>query len=144
MDVYFLKTELWMSRLGYMEKIKTKPWDYEKLDAVLCSLKNNKSMDPNGMVNEVFKAGCIGTDLKEALLCLMNGIKEEQFLPIYMNLANITSIYKSKGSRFDLANDRGIFILTVLKKIMDKLRNMDNYKDLDRNMSDSNVGQEGR
>ena len=140
MDVYFLKTELWMSRLNNMEQIKTRKWNHEKLDAVLCSLRNNKCMDPNGMINEIFKAGCIGTDLKEALLCLFNGIKEAQFLPMFMTLGNITSIYKSKGSRSDLANDRGIFILTVLKKILDKLIYEDNYKELDENMTDSNVG----
>ena len=38
MDVYFLKTELWMSRLDNMRKIKTPPWDHEKLDIVLGSL----------------------------------------------------------------------------------------------------------
>ena len=140
MDVYFLKTELWMSRLDNMRKIKTPLWDHEKLDVVLGSLKNNKSMDPNGMINELFKVGCIGSDLKDALICLFNGIKRDQFFPIFMALANITSIWKSKGSRFSLENDRGIFILTVLKKILDKLIYLDNYKDLDQNMSDSNIG----
>ena len=77
----------------------------------------------------IFKAGCIGSDLKES----------EQFLPIFMSLSNITTIFK-KGSRFNLNNDRGIFILTVLKKILDKLIYGDNYKDLDANMSDSNIG----
>ena len=64
MDVYFLKKELWMSRLNNIQMIKTPPWNHDKLDAVLGSLKNNKTMDPNGMVNEVFKAGCIGSDLR--------------------------------------------------------------------------------
>ena len=51
MDVYFLKMELWMSRLNNIRKIKTAPWDNDKLDAVLGGLQNNKSMDHNGMVN---------------------------------------------------------------------------------------------
>ena len=37
-------------------------------------------------------------------------------------------------------SDRGIFILTVLKKIMEKLIYNDNYKNIDQNMSDSNIG----
>ena len=126
MDVYFLKMELWMSRLSNIKKIKTLPWDYEKLDTVLKGLKNNKSMDPNGMVNEVFKSGCIGSDMRKALSQLLNGTKKEQWIPIFMALSNITTIYKSKGSRFDLNNDRGIFILTVLKKILYKLIYLDN------------------
>ena len=97
-------------------------------------------MDPNGMVNELFKEGCIGRDLKEALTRLLNGVKTNQLIPMFMNLSNITTIYKNKGSRFELNNDRGIFILTVLKKILDNLTYDDNYSEVDENMSDCNVG----
>ena len=140
MDIYFLKTKLWMSRLSNLKEKKTPPWNEDKLDTILKSMKNNKTMDPNGMVNEVFKAGVIEADLKKALLYLLNGIKSNQIIPFFMTLSNITSLYKNKGSRFDLNNDRGIFILTVLKKILDKMIYSDNIKDLDLNMSDSNVG----
>ena len=59
-----------------------------------------------------------------------------------MTLSNITSLYKNKGSRFDLNNDRGIFILAVLKKILDKMIYSDNIKDLDLNMSDMSAPEE--
>ena len=62
------------------------------------------------------------------------------FFPKYMLLEDITTIYKNKGSRFDMDNDRGIFILTVLKKVLDKLVYIDNFKDIDMRMSDSNIG----
>ena len=52
----------------------------------------------------------------------------------------LVSIYKNKGSRFDMNNDRGIFILTVFKKILDKLLYFDLYDDIDANMSASNIG----
>ena len=97
-------------------------------------------MDPNGMVNETFKNGYIGTDLKEALLIFLNEVKRKQFIPHSMTLGNITTIYKSKGSRLDMNSDRGIFILTILKKITDKLIYNDKYANLDQNMSDSNIG----
>ena len=139
LDVYCLKTELWMSRLEKMKKIRSSPWNQDNLDHVLKSLKNNKTRDPNGMIHEIFKAGCIGSDLKEALLNLFNGVKANQFQPMFMTLCNITTIFK-KGSRFDLNNDRGIFILTVFQKILDKLLYYDNYEDLNDNMSDSNIG----
>ena len=42
----------------------------------------------------------------------INGIKANQYVPEFMNLADISSIFKNKGSRMDLKNDRGIFILT--------------------------------
>ena len=140
MDIFFLKTELWESRNEYLKKEKSKPWSAENLDAVLKNLKNNKSMDPNGMINEVFKEGYIGSDLKEALLKLFNGIKTNMFIPMFMALSNITTIFKNKGSRMDLNNDRGIFIQTVLKKILDKLIYADNYQEVDERMSDCNIG----
>ena len=37
-------------------------------------------------------------------------------------------------------NDRGIFILTVMKKIVDKLVYNDNYEEIDNQMTDCNVG----
>ena len=92
------------------------------------------------MINELFKEGCAGSDLQETLLPLFNGIKDNFLLPRYMLLENITTIYKNKGSRFDMNNDRGIFILTVLKKVLDKLIYFDKVKDIDNKMSDSNVG----
>ena len=57
-----------------------------------------------------------------------------------MTLANISILYKNRGSKFDMENQRGIFILTVLKKISDKLMFFDNIDDIDANMSDSNIG----
>ena len=70
----------------------------------------------------------------------MNGIKQTFYFPEYVELANISSIFKLKGSRFDIESDRGIFILPVLKKILDKLIYEDKYSFIDNNMSDSNIG----
>ena len=53
---------------------------------------------------------------------------------------NITTIFKNKGSRQDMENDRGIFILSALKKILDKLIYIDKFENIDKNMSCSNVG----
>ena len=97
-------------------------------------------MDPHGMINQIFKPGIIGYDLKLGLLNLFNKIKDNQYVPEFMNLQNITSIYKSKGSRLDMNNERGIFILTTMKKILDKLIYFDIFEDVDNNMSDSNIG----
>ena len=58
-------------------------------------------------------------------------------VPKNIQLANITSIYKNKGSRQELKNDRGIFILSVIRKILDKMIYRD---DIDQHMSDSNIG----
>ena len=57
-----------------------------------------------------------------------------------MTYSNITSIYKNKGSRLSLENDRGIFIQTTLKKILDQTIYSEVYEDIDKSMSDSNIG----
>ena len=57
-----------------------------------------------------------------------------------MEFAGITSIYKGKGEKIDIENDRGIFIVTILRSIFMKLLYNDNYDIIDINMSDSNIG----
>ena len=51
-----------------------------------------------------------------------------------------TTIYKGKGDKFDLVNERGIFLVTVLRSSLMKLIYIDNYQIIDKNMSDSQVG----
>ena len=84
--------------------------------------------------------GVIGTDLKFAMLDLFNGVKSEFCLPKFLQFANITTIYKKKGSRQDLNNDRGIFVVSVMRMILDGLIYEEKYPDVDKNMSDSNIG----
>ena len=55
-------------------------------------------------------------------------------------MSNITTIYKPKGSRRDLESDRGIFGLSVFKKIIDSLIYKEKYPLIDARMSDSNIG----
>ena len=71
---------------------------------------------------------------------MFNGCKTHQKIPEIMSWSNITSIYKKKGSRLSIENDRGIFIQTTLKKILYKLIYVDCYGYIDKNMSDSNIG----
>ena len=57
-----------------------------------------------------------------------------------MKLANITSIYKLKGPKKSLESDRGIFVLTVIRGILDRLLYNDLYPEVEFNMSNSNIG----
>ena len=82
----------------------------------------------------------MGEDLAHGLIKLFNGIKSELFIPQDLQMANITSIFKNKGSRLDLKNDRGIFILSIFRKIIDKMVYEDKVDDIDSYMSDSNIG----
>ena len=140
MDIFFMKEELWSSRLVELMDRRTNDWSMIELEKVLKSLKSNKATDPILMINELFKEGYIGQDLQYALLLLCNGMKTNLYVPDFMMKQNISTIFKNKGSRLDLKNDRGIFILTSLRRILDNLIYQDKYGDIDANMSDSNVG----
>ena len=78
--------------------------------------------------------------MKEAVLNLLNQSKSSHELSEVMQLANITSLWKKKGSRTDLSNDRGIFVLTVLRMIMDRTLYNEYYPSLVESMSPSNIG----
>ena len=102
MDIFFLKEELWAWRLEELKKKKTDSWNEDDMKEALKSLKNNKTADPNGMVNELVKPNCAGSNLLESLILLYNGIKMSFHIPRFMILQNITSIFKNKGSRYEL------------------------------------------
>ena len=131
MDLYFLKSELWDLKLEEMVATKTGLWTIEDLDRVLMALKANKTRDPHGVINELFKPGVLGEDLKLAMLQLLNCIKQEQKLPKFMQFANITTIYKRKGSRQEMDNDRGIFVVSVMRMILDSIIYQEKYPLID-------------
>ena len=135
-----LKEELWKRRLSIISQIKTPDWTTENLDKVLKSLKKNKSRDEKGWINEIFRPEIIGSDLKQSILRLVNGIKAEMQVPEFLRSALITTIYKNKGERSDLINDRGVFRLNCIRTVLDKLIYCDKYDEIDRNMSESNIG----
>ena len=139
-EIEYLKNTLWKMRFQNLRLKISEPWSVDDLKKVTKSLKNNQSRDPNGMLNELFKQGVAGNDVNQGVTQLMNKIKSSFFIPEYMQKADITTIFKNKGSRQCLENDRGIFVLAVLRKILDKLIYTDKYPDLEFSMSDSNIG----
>ena len=103
-------------------------------------LKKDKSRDPHGYCNELFKEDVAGDDLKLAVLKLMNRIKKDQIFPKCMELCNISSIWKGKSPRNDFDSYRGIFRVTIFRSILDRLIYNDEYETLDTNLTDCNVG----
>ena len=122
-----------------MEK-KSEPWTLGELEAALKTLKKDKARDPNGWVNKLFKEGIAGENLKLSLLQLLNKMKAKNEITDFVRLADVTTIYKGKGSKSDLLNDRGIFIVTFFRSILMRLIYQDYYSTIDESMSDSQVG----
>ena len=137
-DIQESRESLCKLRLKQCAEIKTSPWTLIDLEIVLKHLKNGTSRDPYGYNNELFKNA--GKDLKLAVLNLMNKVKTQQKVPKCMQLCNISSIYKHKGPRRKYSSYRGIFRITVLRSILDRLIYNDMYETMDSNLTDCNVG----
>ena len=89
---------------------------------------------------ELFKPGVCGEDLENSLLLMFKKIKDEISFPEFMDFVNIVGVYKGKGEKMDLNNERGIFIVNTLKSIFMKVVWSDVYEILFKNMSFSNIG----
>ena len=135
-----LKNGLFEIRNKLSKIRKTESWSQNELSKVLEQLKTNKAADPKGLISEIFKPGVAGADLTQSLLILCNKVKEECQLPAFLEWTNISSIYKNKGVKTDLNNDRGVFNVMTVRSIIDNLMYNDFYDIIDQNMSDSNVG----
>ena len=71
---------------------------------------------------------------------MLNLIKKEQELPPLLRSPCIVSIYKNKGAKDNLDNERGLFLLSIVRSIHDKMIYKDKYQEWDSNISDSQVG----
>ena len=103
------------------------------------SLKKNKARDPNGWINDLFKEGVAGTNLKLSMLKLFNKIKIENYIPDFMRKADIATLYKGKGDKSNLENERGIFIVSIFRSLIMRMIYQDIYSILDESMSDSQL-----
>ena len=133
------KNRIFELKLKLASQNKSKSWTIHDLEKALRCMKINRSRDPEGLLNEIFKKNSIGDDLKNSLLLMFNKIKEQQKIPMFMKNANITTVPK-RGSRLLLDNERGIFRVPVLRGILMRLIYNENYEKIDRNMSDFQMG----
>ena len=136
----YLKDELCHVRLQYIESLPFEPWKMDQLEKVLKSLKKGKSKDPYGLIGEFFRIENIGEDLKISLLKLFNNIKENISISRLLTQVDIIPIWKGRGDRRSLENQRGIAIVNKFKDILMKIIYLEEYENIDENMSDSNIG----
>ena len=139
-EAEILTNELCEARLEETKKNKTQPWTIDDLKNALKDLGNNKSRDALDHANELFKEEVAGDDMMLAVLKLMNMIKQRLQYPELLEKCNITSLYKQKGSHKDFDNYRGVFRVTCLRNILDRLTYNDAYSTIDENLTDGNVG----
>jgi hypothetical protein len=139
-EIKSLKDGLFELRLKLASKNKSLPSTMDDLEVVLKRLKLGKARDPNGWVNDLFRNDVAGKNLEISILKLFNKMKTENYIPDFVRNAHVVTIYKGKGEKCDLENDRGIFLITTFRSILMLMMYMDTNKDEDSNMSDSQVG----
>ena len=110
------------------------------MEKVCKSLKNSKARDECGLVYELFKPPYAGPDIAQSLTKLFNLIKEELIIPEFFQVMSITSLYKNRGLKSDISNERGIFSIAKVRSIFEKIIYSEIYEIADGNMSFSNVG----
>ena len=71
-DLKILKEDLCKMRLELTKNSDFEEWSFEQLQRSLDKLQNNKSKDPHGHINELYKN--IGRDGKLSLLMMLNQI----------------------------------------------------------------------
>ena len=133
------KDSIFTMKMKLAEAKPSPEWTIEDLEKALSNLKNNKSRDFEGLINEIFKTNVIGSDLKYSLLKMFNGLRINNLIPEFMNWPNITTVPK-KGSRIEPKNERGIFRVSVLRYILMRLIYNMKYPVIDQNMSDCQMG----
>ena len=118
---------------------KIKQISIHDLEKALSDLKINKSRDPDGYINELFKNNIIGQNLKLSVVMLFNCLIKEGKFNSFMRRSNITTIHK-KGSMLELRNSRGVSRVSVVRSIFMRILYNLKYDNIDRNMSDGQMG----
>ena len=137
-DLRELKEYLCHLRLRIARTENYSKWSMEELQKAIKKLPNNKCKDPHGHINEMYKY-LSGNGLS-SLLKLLNMIKEAIVIPEKLNLSNVSTIYKGKGSKQDVVNLRGIFKLPIVRNILDRLIVFDEQEKISVEMGNFQVG----
>ena len=119
-DLKTLKENLFELRYQISSQNKSKDWEVSEIVKICKSLKNSKARDECGFIYELFKPSNAGPDVFQSLTKLFNLMKHELTIPEFFELMSITSLYKNKGSRSNISNERGIFNVPKNRSILTK------------------------
>ena len=85
----------------------------------ISELKEGRCIDPTGFVREIFTRA--GTGLVQSIVTMLNMIKKKWQVPSRWAEMYVFTLYKQKGSRKELENHRGIFIVVIVSIISEKV-----------------------
>ena len=139
-DIQILKENLFEYRMKLCSAKKSKNWDVLKVKKICKKLKSGKARDRDDLTYDLFKPDLAGDDLMMSLTHMFNGIKSNLLVPDFFQKVSITSLYKLRGQKSDFANQRGVFNLSKVRSILDKILYDDVYDHIDDKLSCSNIG----
>ena len=115
-----LQNDLCMLRIENRREVESNDFSESELESVICSLKNGKSRNTVGFIREIFTQG--GRFLLLSVLEMMNCIKRHKVFPMdWKKMSLHTILKKQNGSMKTLNNCRGIFVVSTLSLIFEKL-----------------------
>ena len=135
-----MKNELFKERMKVSSMKKSDPWEVDKIKKICKKLKRGKARDRDDLIFELFKPEVAGNDLIISITKMFNEIKETLNIPTFLQKVTITSLYKNKGLKSSFANQRGVFNVSKVRSILDKVLHEDVYDTIDNQLSQSNIG----
>ncbi len=90
-----------------------------ELEKTKKELKKKKAPDLQGWRNEYITSA--GKDLTDSILMMLNEVAKNQRVPNEWRDMIIKSIYKNKGNVNEMTNQRGLFLTSILSKVMEKI-----------------------
>jgi hypothetical protein len=102
-----------------MEQDNPEPISVEEVQKAINSLNTKKAPDVDGITAEHLKNG--GILLTAALTQLVNTIMSQRRVPARLKLGLLTPIWKKKKDKTVPANYRGITVISVVGKVIEKL-----------------------
>ena len=135
-----MKNELFIERIELSSAIKSEPWTLDKIKNTCKKLKRRKARDRDDLIFELFRPELAGNDLMTSMTKMFNEIKRTLKIPPFLQKVTITSLYKNKGLKNNFANQRGVFNVSKVRSILDKVLYEDVYTTIDEELSQSNIG----
>ena len=120
------------------KKEKCKEITLNELEEVIKGTKRKKAPDIDGWRYEFLKDG--GIDIKRSTLMMLNMLQDTGEVPGQWSRMLIKSIHKNNKDPHDFKNQRGLFITSILSKLLEKIYYNRNYSKFDKGISNYQCG----
>lgn len=111
--------DLCTHRLQKSKHTPSPEYTYLEVKSAIDEFKQGKSYDPAGFIREIFIRA--GSDLVYSIVEMLNSMKKVHQIPSLWADMLMVTLYKNKGTRKNLDNYRGIFLVMIVELIFEKV-----------------------